>query len=124
VVRDGFGATAPELNYGVVPFPAPAGRAQQAGSTVVHGPVVVMPAALEDKAAAADLLAWMMSPETVTEMARRYNTLPSSQTAAQDPSFQTSPDLALFLDLLLQVDRERPTAGPALVSPEAHPSDG
>jgi spermidine/putrescine-binding protein len=54
---------------------------------VVQGPVLIIPAGAMDKEAAANLLAWMMSPEILAEAAYANSLLPASRTSAQDPRF-------------------------------------
>jgi ABC-type uncharacterized transport system YnjBCD substrate-binding protein len=79
---------------------------------VVHGPVVFIPAGAMDKEMAADLLAWMMSPEIVAEEAQATASLPTSRMAAQDPRFDELPFFELFIDLLAH-----PNAKPAATTP-------
>jgi multiple sugar transport system substrate-binding protein len=90
----------PELDYGVAPFPPPADHPEWANTAVVEGPVVVIPAGAKDREAAADLLAWMMSPEIVAEAAYTHASLPTSRQAAQDPRFRQIPGLEVFLALM------------------------
>ncbi len=90
----------PQVNYGVAPFPPPATHRERASTSVVQGPVVFIAAGAMDRDAAANLLAWMMSPEIVAEAAHANSLLPTSRTAAQDPRFQQSPGFGVFMDLL------------------------
>jgi multiple sugar transport system substrate-binding protein len=99
----------PQVNYGVAPFPPPAGHPERANTGMVRGPVVIVPARATDKEAAVHLLAWMTSPEVVAEAAYANSFLPTSRTAAQDPRFQQNPDFKVFVDLLTH-----PNAGPAI----------
>jgi multiple sugar transport system substrate-binding protein len=89
-----------ELNYGVAPFPPSFQHPERANSSVVQGPVVVIPSGAQDKDVTAQLLAWIMSPETVAEVAHATTLLPSSVIAAQDPRFQQIPQLQVFMDLM------------------------
>ena len=90
----------PDLNYGVAPFPPPADRPERANTTVVQGPVVIIPSGANDKDAAIKFLAWMMSPEIVAEITLSNALLPTSRTAAQAASFQQVPHFELFMGLL------------------------
>jgi maltose-binding protein MalE len=90
----------PDLDYGVAPFPASAFHPKLANSSVIEGPVVVISANTQDKAAAANLLAWMMTPETVAELAYSTNLLPTSQTAAKDLRFEQISNYQMFMDLV------------------------
>jgi multiple sugar transport system substrate-binding protein len=90
----------PELNYGVAPFPPPVDHVERANTAVVRGAVVLIPAEAEDKAAAAELVAWMTSPEIVAEAAYAGAVLPASRTAAQDLRFQQDPHVQVFMSLL------------------------
>lgn len=90
----------PDLNYGVAPFPVSDLHPEQTDSSVVQGPVVVISSGAQDKEMAAKLLAWMMSPEIVVELAHATTLLPSSLTAAMDPRFQQNPQLQVFMDLM------------------------
>jgi ABC-type glycerol-3-phosphate transport system substrate-binding protein len=67
---------------------------------VVQGPVVIMPAGAMDKEAAAELLAWMMSPRILAEAAYANSMLPAGRTASQDPRFQEIPGFEAFMDLV------------------------
>jgi multiple sugar transport system substrate-binding protein len=102
----------PELNYGVAPFPPPADHPERANTTVVQGPVVILPAGVQDKAAAAKLLAWMMSPEVVAAEAYANANLPTSRTAAQDPRFQQIPNFALFMELMAHPNAQQVVTTP------------
>jgi multiple sugar transport system substrate-binding protein len=90
----------PDLNYGVAPFPPSVQHPERANSSVVQGPVVVIPSGALDKEVAAKLLAWMMSPETVAEVANATTLLPSSVAAAQDSRFQQTSQLQIFMNLM------------------------
>ena len=90
----------PDLNYGVVPFPASALHLELVSSSLIQGPVSVISTNTQDKAAAANLLAWMMTPETVAELAYSTNLLPTSHTAAQDLRFKQIPNYQMFMDLV------------------------
>jgi multiple sugar transport system substrate-binding protein len=102
----------PRVNYGVAPFPPPSAHPERASTAVVQGPVVIMPAGATDKGAAAQLLAWMMSPETLAEAAYANSLLPTSRTAAQDPRFREIPDLWVFMDLLAHPNAKHPVTTP------------
>jgi ABC-type glycerol-3-phosphate transport system substrate-binding protein len=66
----------------------------------VQGTVALIPAHGHQKDLAAQLLAWMESPEILAEeMYTNYN-LPTSKTAAQDPRFQSDPNFKVFLNLM------------------------
>lgn len=95
-------ALQPGLNYGVAPFPPPAANPERANTVLVQGPVVVIPAHLSDKTAAADLLAWMMSPEIMAEISDTKASLPARRTAAADPRFAEMANTEVFLDLMEQ----------------------
>ena len=90
----------PDLNYGVAPFPASALHLELANSSLIQGSVVVISTNTQDKAAAANLLAWMMTPETVADLAYSTNLLPTSHTAAQDLRFEQIPNYKMFMDLV------------------------
>lgn len=91
---------APDLNYGVAPIPPSSKHPEQTKVSLVQGPVAVIPSRGLTKDSAADLLAWMMSPEIVAEIAYATTSLPTSKTAAQDPRFQQIPNFQVFLDLI------------------------
>jgi multiple sugar transport system substrate-binding protein len=91
----------PELNYGVAPFPPPAGHPERAGTIVNQGTVVVIPSGAKDKEASARLLAWMMSPEIVAEEFCYNANLPTSKKAAQDACFKAlGAKFQVFVDLM------------------------
>jgi len=93
-----------QVNYGVAPFPQPVTHAERANTTVVRGPVVIVPAGALDKEASVQLLTWMMSPEVVAEVAYANSFLPTSRMAAQDPRFRENPGCQVFLDLMVHPD--------------------
>ena len=97
--------------YGVAPFPPPFAHPERAMTTLVQGPVVIIPTGALDKEAAARLLAWMMSPQVVAEVAYDTSTLPTSRTAARDPRFQDIPYFQLFMDLVAH-PKARPAVDP------------
>jgi ABC-type glycerol-3-phosphate transport system substrate-binding protein len=101
-----------QVSYGMAPFPPPSAYPERASTALVQGPVVFIPAGATDKEAAANLLAWMMSPETVAEAASTSFNLPTSRTAARDPRFLQIPDLEVFMDLMAH-----PSARPAVTTP-------
>jgi len=90
----------PELNYGVVAFPPPAGNPERAKTVVAQGTVAVIPAKARDKEASAKLLAWMLSPEIIAEEMVTNANLPTSKKAALDPRFSESPKFKVFVDLM------------------------
>jgi multiple sugar transport system substrate-binding protein len=98
--------------YGAAPFPAPAAHPERARTTVVQGPVVIIPAGADDKDAAVSLMSWMMSPAIVADVAYETYTLPTSRTAVRDPRFQEIPYFELFVDLMAN-----PNARPANTTP-------
>ncbi|MBI1259774.1 MAG: extracellular solute-binding protein [Chloroflexi bacterium] len=90
----------PELYYGVAPFPAPKDHPELANTSVLEGTVVMIPSGTPNKAAAADLLAWMMSPQVLAdEMVANFN-LPSTKSAAEDPRFHDNEKFGVFMDLM------------------------
>ncbi len=90
----------PDLNYSVAAFPPPADHPERAGTTIVQGPVVVLPTGAADQDLAVKLLAWMMSPDIVAEISLANAMLPTNRTAAEDPRFQQIPFFDVFMDLL------------------------
>ncbi len=100
------------VSLGVAPVPPSAAHTERAKTTVVQGPVVFIPAGALDKEMAAELLAWMMSPQIVAEEAHVTSSLPTSRIAAHDPRFEQAPYFELFMDLL-----SHPNARPAVTTP-------
>ncbi len=102
----------PELFYGVVPLPAPASNPERANTNVVAGTVAFIPANVEDKEAAFDLLAWMMSTEILADqMVANFN-LPTSATASEDPRFQENDKLVTFINLMNDPNATSPIFSP------------
>lgn len=101
-----------QVDYGVAPFPPPAAHPERANSAVVRGPVVIIPSGAKDKEAAAQLLAWMASPEILAEAAYANALLPTSRTPAQDPRFRQMPNFQMFVDLMAH-----PNARAAVTTP-------
>ncbi|RME82461.1 MAG: ABC transporter substrate-binding protein [Caldilineae bacterium] len=96
-----IGGLAPDLWYGVAPFPYPADHPERAHTNTVGGTVVVIPSGVANPEASGKLLAWMMSPEIVAdEMVANFN-LPSSRKAAEDPRFRENEMFAVFMDLAM-----------------------
>ena len=103
---------APELYYGVAPLPPPAASPERANTNMVGGTVAMIPSGVEDKEAAWDLLAWMVSPEILAEeMVVNFN-LPTSGEAAKDPRFHENEKFEVFLDLMAD-----PNAHATVVTP-------
>lgn len=90
----------PDLNYGIAPFPSSSDHPEQKKTSIVQGPVVVIPAGAADQDMASRLLAWMMSPEIVAEISLANAMLPTNRTAAEQARFQDLPYFAVFMDLL------------------------
>lgn len=91
----------PELNYGVTAFPPPASNPERAGTIVNQGTVVVIPSGAADKAASAELLAWMMTPDIVAEEFCFNANLPTSKKAAEAQCFKDlGPKFQVFVDLM------------------------
>jgi multiple sugar transport system substrate-binding protein len=102
----------PELFYGVAPFPPPAAQPERANTNVVQGTVAFIPANVEDKEAAFDLLAWMMSPAIVAdEMVVNFN-LPTSLQAAEDPRFLENEKFVTFINLMNDPNATAPIFSP------------
>jgi multiple sugar transport system substrate-binding protein len=112
----------PELDYGVAPFPLPAGHPERASTSVVQGPVIIIPAAAGDKEAAASLLAWMVSPEIMAEANATHASLPARRAAIQDPRFLNVPGLEVFIDLLAHSNAMHAISMP--ISPELNEALG
>lgn len=102
----------PELFYDVAPFPPPADKPENAGTSLISGSIALIPSGVEDKEAAFDLLAWIMSPEILAEqMVANFN-LPTSAQAAEDPRFTENEKFQVFVDLM-----NHPNATSPIVSP-------
>ncbi len=93
-------ALAPNLNYGVAPFPYPANHPERANLGVVQGTVVVIPAKSTNKEMAAKIISWMESPQILADEMFTNSNLPTSKTAAADPRFKDIPNFLVFQDLM------------------------
>jgi multiple sugar transport system substrate-binding protein len=90
----------PELFYGVAPFPYPKDHPERANTSVLEGTVAMIPSGSPNQEAAADLLAWMMSSQTLAdEMVANFN-LPTTKASAEDSRFHESPKFEVFLNLM------------------------
>ncbi|HVU10302.1 MAG TPA: extracellular solute-binding protein [Phototrophicaceae bacterium] len=90
----------PELYYGVAPFPYPADHPERKNTNLLEGTVAMIPSGSPNQAAAADLLAWMESPQVVAdEMYANFN-LPTTTAAASDPRFTENDNFDVFLKLM------------------------
>jgi multiple sugar transport system substrate-binding protein len=114
VNRSDLSPELPQVNYGVVPFPPPSAHLERASTSVIQGPVAMVPAGAIDKDAALQLLAWMMSPQVLADAAYAYNSLPTTRTAAADSRFHQSPEFEVFLDLIAH-----PNAGHRVSTPDS-----
>jgi ABC-type glycerol-3-phosphate transport system substrate-binding protein len=110
------------VNHGLAPFPPPAAHPERASSSVVQGPVVIMPAGAMDKEEAAELLAWMMSPQILAEAAYGNAMLPIGRTAAQDPRFREMSGFQVFVDLMDDANAAHTVTTP--ISPELNEALG
>lgn len=94
-----IGGLTPDLWYGVAAIPYPEAYPQRKNTNMIGGTVALIPSGVEDKDAAAKLLAWMLTPEILAdEMVANFN-LPSSTKSAQDPRFRENAKFAVFMDL-------------------------
>ena len=91
---------APEMEYGVAPLPAPEAYPNQANTSLVQGPVIVFPSGAKDHVLAAELIAWMLSPEFSAEAALQFGFLPIHKEASRDPRFQEQSFFGVFISLL------------------------
>jgi len=89
-----------DLNFGAAPFPYPSNHPERAGTTIVQGPVVIIPIRAVDKNLSVNLLTWMMSPEAVADISFANGMLPTNRTAAEDPRFQQIAYFDLFMNLM------------------------
>jgi multiple sugar transport system substrate-binding protein len=102
----------PELFYDVAPFPPPAANPENANTSLIYGSVALIPAGVEDKEAAFDLLAWMMTPEILGEqMVANFN-LPTSAKAAEDPRFTENENFQVFVNLMNDPNAKSPILSP------------
>jgi len=106
---------APELNYGVAPVPASSEGSALSGSSVIQGPVVIIPAAAKDVNAAAEFVSWLLAPETIAESSQAFGFLPTRESAAALMANQTFTHLDLFLSMLRHPDT---TAFPSALASE------
>lgn len=93
-------AFAPTLDYGVAPLPSPADFDEFRGSSLIQGPVMIIPAGAKDGDAAAELVAWLLSPERQAEAAAAFDFLPSRISALDFMTSAKYPNLAVFLSIL------------------------
>jgi multiple sugar transport system substrate-binding protein len=114
--QDGFDGRQQWFEVGVAPVPPPAGHPERAGTSVIEGPVVFLAAGAQDEAGAAELLAWMTSPEILVDAALTLNKIPTSRAAARDPRFYEIPHFEVFLDLMAH-----PNAAPTVSTPVSTP---
>jgi multiple sugar transport system substrate-binding protein len=90
----------PELYYGVAPLPYPKDHPERQNTSVLEGTVAMIPSGSPNQAAAADLLAWMMSPQVLAdEMVANFN-LPTTKASAEDPRFHDNEKFGIFLNLM------------------------
>jgi multiple sugar transport system substrate-binding protein len=109
---DALSREEPQVNYGLAPFPPPSAHPERANTTVVQGPVLIIPAGAADKEAAAQLLAWMTSSEILAEATYVNHLLPTSRTSAQDPRFQGIPNFGVFVDLMVHPNAKHTVTTP------------
>ncbi len=93
-------AFAPTLDYGVVPIPAPAEYEELQGSSLIQGPVIIIPANAADLEAAGELAAWLLSPSRQAAAAAAFDFLPSRISAVEFLNSANFPNLAVFLGIL------------------------
>jgi multiple sugar transport system substrate-binding protein len=102
----------PELFYEVVPFPPPAANPERANTSLVTGSIAMIPSGVEDKDAAFELLAWIMTPEILGEqMVANFN-LPTSAKAAEDPRFTENENFQVFINLMNDPNAKSPVVTP------------
>lgn len=91
---------APEMNFGVAPFPYPADHPERKNTNMVGGSVLVIPSGVKNQVLAGELLAWMVRPDNLTEFACQSFSLPTSIQAAEDACFHQDPQFGVFMDLM------------------------
>ncbi len=87
-----------DLDYGVAPLPAPAGKPELAGGGEVSSSTFFIAKSAKNKEGAWAFLSWLMSKETMVKMNKDFGSLPARSSLYDDPSLQSIPDFQAFAE--------------------------
>lgn len=94
---------APQVEYGVAPFPAPAAHPENHGMTWIGGNVFCIAAETKRKQEAWEFLVWTQSPEAQVLFARAMNNVPNQKSVLHAPALREGAPFrkrySVYLDL-------------------------
>lgn len=85
-----------DIDYGIAPLPAPAGKSELLGGGEVSSSTFFIPSNAKNKDGAWAFMSWLMSRETMTKFNDMFANLPARTSVYDDPSLQDIPDFAAF----------------------------
>lgn len=87
-----------DIDYGVAPYPAPAGKPELAGGGEVSSSTFFIPSNAKNKEGAWAFLSWLMAKENMIKFNDKFANLPARTSAYDDPSLQDIPDFQAFAE--------------------------
>ncbi|MHA6482084.1 ABC transporter substrate-binding protein [Paenibacillus sp. strain BS8-2] len=87
-----------DLDYGIAPLPAPAGKPELAGGGEVSASTFFIPSNAKSKDGAWAFMSWLMSKENMVKFNDMFANLPARTSVYDDPAFQDIPDFKAFAD--------------------------
>lgn len=87
-----------DIDYGVAPYPAPAGKPELAGGGEVSSSTFFIPSNAKNKDGAWAFMSWLLSKENMIKFNDKFANLPARTSAYDDPSLQDIPDFQAFAE--------------------------
>jgi multiple sugar transport system substrate-binding protein len=106
-------ADAPDLNYGVAPFPVPDDQADQYGKGYITGTIVGIASTSEKQNAAWRFVQFLTSDtQAVVDFANAIHNVPSTQEALASPDVSQDPNFQAFVQIAQNPDSNTTPASP------------
>lgn len=106
-------ADAPDLNYGVAPFPVPDDQADQYGKGYITGTIVGIASTSEKQNAAWRFVQFLTTDtQAVVDFANAIHNVPSTQAALASPDVDQDPNFQTFIDIASNPDSNTTPASP------------
>lgn len=87
-----------DIDYGVAPYPAPAGKPELAGGGEVSASTFFIPSNAKNKDGAWAFMSWLMAKENMIKFNDKFANLPARTSAYDDPALQDIPDFQAFAE--------------------------
>ncbi len=106
-------ADAPDLNYGVAPFPVPDDQADQYGKGYISGTIVGIASTSQKQNAAWKFVEYMTTDtDAVVSFSNGIHNVPSTLAALESPDLSTDPNFQTFVEISSHPDSNTTPASP------------